>query len=699
MPHTRPIQPLDDQQRVNELRRLHLLDTEAEPFFEDLIELLQHICQTPIALISLSDIDRQWFKVRRGLEITELPRKGSFCARVVETQTLLVLNDTTADPVFRTNSLVTGPLGIRAYAGAPIFTSDGHVIGTVCVLDRKPRQWAEHELHHLQGAARMVASHAEARAAHAELASRTARMTEREASASRQRLIINAMNEGVVVHASDGTVIESNRAASVILGLTDDQLHGRSSLDPGWQAEDETGAPLAGENHPAMRALATGLPQNRVIMSIVRPDHDRRHLMVNATPLELGLPEQKRQVLATFVDITDQIAQQRQLNELLANAEQANHAKTEFLAAMSHEIRTPLNGLLGVAQYLARQISDPKLQASIDLLRNSGLALKDIVDDALDIDRIEAGSLRLRSEDFVLADTLREVVAIYASTAADKALELTSTLEMPEDIRVHGDAGRLRQILHNLVSNAIKYTSSGQVQVRARINEGPQGRQLTVEVMDTGRGISPDFVDTMFAKFTRPEDNDQHEGGAGLGLYLSLKLARLLGGDLSYRPNEPSGSIFQLVMPLAPATEADAPDAVEAPTIEALRVLIAEDHLVNRTIFELLLEPFNMTGTFVENGAKALEAAKAGNFDLILMDRQMPGMDGVEVTRQLRQWQAEHGKARTPIIFVSANGAPQSIALAREAGADGYVTKPIIVDALAREIARVLGEASGQQSG
>ena len=693
MPHTRPTQPLDDQQRVDVLRRLHLLDTEPEPFFEDLIELLQHICQTPIALISLSDLDRQWFKVRRGVDLTELPRKGSLCAHVVDSQKLLVLNDAIADPVFKTNNLIAGPMAIRAYAGAPIITADGHVIGTVCVLDRKPRQWAEHELHHLEGAARMVASHAEARAAHAELASRAARMTEREASAGRQRLIINAMNEGVVVHASDGTVIESNRAASAILGITEDQLHGRSPLDPGWQAEDEHGNPIAGENHPAMRALATGLPQLRVIMSVARPNHDRRHLMVNAVPLELSIPERSRQVLATFVDITAQVAQQRQLNELLADAEKANNAKTEFLAAMSHEIRTPLNGLLGVAQHLARKVSDPELQVSIALLRSSGLALKDIVDDALDIDRIEAGSLRVRTEDFALAETLRDVVAVYAPAAAEKKLNLTTRAQIPEDLRVHGDAGRLRQILHNLVSNAVKYTGSGDVQVHARISAASPGWQLSIEVIDTGRGISPDFADTIFAKFTRLEDNDQQEGGAGLGLYLSLKLARLLGGDLTYRPNAPAGSIFQLVVPLAPAIAPATRDAAELPPIEALRVLIAEDHMVNRAIFELLLEPFNMTPTFVDDGVKALEAAKTGAFDLILMDRQMPGLDGVDVTRQLRQWQAQHARARTPVIFVSANGAPQSIAHAREAGADGNVTKPIVVEALVSEISRVLTEA------
>jgi len=690
LPHTRPIESDEDQRRIATLERLRLLDPEPEPFFEDLLELLQHVCEAPIAVISLTDRDRQWFKVRRGVDATEVPRKDSFCAHVVATGKPLALHDAAADPHFRNNDLVTGPMQIRAYAGAPIVTADNVVIGTMCMLDTQPRQWADDKIHHLQGAARMVASHAEARAAYAELASRNARITEREASAGRQRQIISAMNEGVVVHAPDGTVIDSNRAASLILGLTEDQLHGRSPLDPGWQAENEDGIPIGGENHPAMRALATGVPQKRVIMSVARPDHDRRHLMVNAVPLELGAPESSRQVLATFIDITDQIAQQRQLNELLANAEKANQAKTEFLAAMSHEIRTPLNGLLGVAQHLARRITDPQLLPSIALLRSSGLALKDIVDDALDIDRIEAGSLRVRTEDFALADTLRDVVAVYAPAAAEKQLSLTTLAQVPEDLHVHGDAGRLRQILHNLVSNAVKYTSRGGVQVHARISEAQPGWQLTVEVIDTGRGISPDFADTVFAKFTRLEDNDQQEGGAGLGLYLSLKLARLLGGDLSFRSNAPGGSIFQLVAPLAPAIASTAPDTAETLTTESLRVLIAEDHQVNRAIFQLLLEPFNMTGTFVEDGKQALEAARTGAFDLILMDRQMPGLDGVDVTRQLRQWQAQHGQPRTPIIFVSANGAPQSIALAREAGADGYVTKPIIVEALAKEIARVL---------
>jgi signal transduction histidine kinase/ActR/RegA family two-component response regulator len=424
---------------------------------------------------------------------------------------------------------------------------------------------------------------------------------------------------------------------------------------------------------------------------INRSDGETRYLIVSAVPMVTGGPGGKLQALATFVDVTTRTVQQRQLNDLRIKAEADSRAKSEFLAALSHEIRTPLNGLLGVSQHLARSISDPELKSRVELLRRSGMALKDIVDDALDIDRIELGGFPLKRHAFDLRELLSEVALVYEPVAQERDLVLDCACEASGPCILIGDAGRIRQVLNNLVSNAVKFTTSGSVGVVATVTAGaPPSCDLVIEVSDTGRGISPDFAETLFAKFAR-QDEEEETAGSGLGLYLAKKLARLMGGNLSYRANEPFGAIFTLALPLEfGELNAGAVPAEIAQETGPLRILVVEDHAVNRQIFSILLEPFDVTITFVSRGGAALEAAKQDTFDLILMDRQLPDMNGVDVTVSLRAWEREQQVRRTPILFVSANGSPSAIREATEAGADGYVTKPILLDTLIQEINRAV---------
>ncbi|MEQ1782189.1 MAG: response regulator [Hyphomonadaceae bacterium] len=689
----------EESKRREALRRLDLLNAEPDPFFDDLIELVQMTCAAPIALVSLTDVDRQWFKVKRGIDLAQLPRKGSLCAYVVESGKPLVIDEAQTHPLSHDSPLVTGPTHIAAYAGAPIILSDGNRIGTVCALDTTAHAWDDRSVACLQRAARMVASHAEARATYAELAASSSVIVERAASTARHRSIINAMSEGVVVHDADGSIIECNEAACRILGLTDDQLRGRTSRDPRWTATDEAGTPLEPEQHPAMIVLATGRPARNTIMRVSRPDSETRFLMVSAVPLPSGGEDSKIQALATFIDVTERISQQHKLNDLLLKTEAESQAKSEFLAAMSHEIRTPLNGLLGVSQHLARRITDPSLKQSVALLRRSGLALKDIVDDALDIDRIELGALRIKRNPFDLHELLSEVASTYESSAHEKGLVLDRAWALAEPCILIGDDGRIRQILNNLLSNAVKFTPSGSIRLAAVVCMRDRSHcDLEIEVRDTGRGISANFSDTLFAKFER-EVEDEETAGAGLGLYLAMKLARLMGGDLVYVANEPSGAVFKLSLSLETGALEDLPAPQEEPSPPTrLRVLVAEDHAVNREIFSLLFEPFDMDVTFVTNGPEALASAKQNTFDLILMDRQMPGLSGVDVTQELRFWEQQQNAPRTAVLFVSADGSPTAIQQAGAAGADGYLTKPIVVDALMREINRVLAVSQTDQS-
>jgi PAS domain S-box-containing protein len=681
----------EERGRRDALQRLDLLNPEPDPFFDDLIDLVQKICGAPIALVSLTDVDRQWFKVKRGIDLPQVPRGGSLCAHVVESGRPLMIGDAQTHPLSHDSPLVTGATHIRAYAGTPIILSDGNRIGTVCALDTSAHIWDDQSAACLQRAARMVASHAETRAAYGEAVAANRLTAERAASVAREQSIINALSEGVVVHGTDGSIIECNEAACQILGLTEDQLRGRTSRDPRWMATDEDGTPLRPDQHPAMIVRATGRASHRMVMGINRPDGETRFLIVSAVPLFTGGVGVKPQALATFVDITNQIRQQRQLNDLREKAEADSRAKSEFLAALSHEIRTPLNGLLGVSQHLARNIIDPGLKLRVELLRRSGMALKAIVDDALDIDRIELGGFPLRLAAFDLRELLSEIALMHEPAAHERRLVLNFACNAPDPCILIADEGRIRQILNNLVSNAVKFTASGSVSVVASVtSREPPGCNLLIEVSDTGRGISPDFAETLFAKFARQHEKEETDG-SGLGLYLATKLARLMGGNLSYRANQPSGAIFTLTVPLE---FGEIGAGVAHPEIAQetgpLRILIVEDHAVNRQVFSILLEPFDVTITFVGDGRAALEAVRQDTFDLILMDRQLPDMNGVDVTLQLRASERERRATRMPILFVSANGSPSAIQEATEAGADGYVTKPILLDTLMQEINRVV---------
>jgi signal transduction histidine kinase/ActR/RegA family two-component response regulator len=377
-----------------------------------------------------------------------------------------------------------------------------------------------------------------------------------------------------------------------------------------------------------------------------------------------------------------------------AKAQAANQAKSDFLATMSHEIRTPLNSILGFAALVAE---DPSLSAEnrrrLDLVGRAGHSLAEIVNDLLDFARVEAGRLDLVLEPVSPAALLRDTAAIIAPAAKAKGLALSVTIQTTgagdEDVLLALDETRLRQVLLNLLANALKFTAEGHVDALLVI--GPGAGDLRFEVSDTGIGISREVQARLFRRFSQADSSiTRSYGGTGLGLAISKALVSQMDGAIGVDSTPGEGSCFWVSM-TAQVTAA-APSHAAAPLVldteQPPRVLLVDDHPMNRELGHALLTLAGCDVATVDDGAQAVEAARHGEFDLILMDVHMPGMDGLAATRAIRAFPGP--EAAVPIIALSADVLPEQIARCRLAGMDDHVAKPIRREALLAAVARAL---------
>ncbi len=382
--------------------------------------------------------------------------------------------------------------------------------------------------------------------------------------------------------------------------------------------------------------------------------------------------------------------QERRLRKTREVAENANRAKSVFLANMSHEIRTPMNGVLGIAELMQRTPLSAEQRDYMETICQSGNALLELIDDILDLTKVEAGKMALRREPLDPARELREVVRLFRARITEKGLRLT--VETPDGPRIHvqGDRLRLRQILTNVLSNAVKFTEHGAVNLRlAYVPVG--GRvQVRYEIEDTGIGISPEDLERLFQPFTQAGDNAaRNAGGSGLGLAISRKIASLMGGHINIQSEEGRGSRCILAIPFdlasaPPETEVRPPAPFE--TRYAARVLVVEDNPVNRKVVQHMLQKLGCTVGLAADGTEALEVAVREPFDLILMDWHMPGMDGLETTRQLKSVWAPGREV--PVVALTANAMEGDRSTCLDAGMSDYLTKPIDIGALAATLER-----------
>jgi len=524
-------------------------------------------------------------------------------------------------------------------------------------------------------------------------------------------IVRDTMIDGVVVTNDRGIIESCNAATEQIFGYDNSELVGQNVkiLIPSPYREKHDGHVESASNSGNVKDIGAR--------------HETVGQCKDGTilPLDLAVRElrlgRKRWYIGVISDVTERKRVSQKLEEAKLSADTANQAKSEFLANMSHEIRTPMTAILGFTDLLRKKtnrISDAERQDYLDTISTSGKHLLELINDILDLSKIEAGQMTFERIECMPHAVLAEVVSVLRVRAQEKGLflEYEWSGQMPRTIL--SDPARLRQLLINLVGNAVKFTEKGGVRVVASLVETERRPQVSLEVIDTGVGISPDKLETIFDPFVQADTSVTREfGGTGLGLAICRRIVEALGGKLTVRSRAGEGSVFTATIDTGPldavellssapseavcrkdhAADWDVDRVVDRheTTFPPARILLVEDGSTNRKLIGLVLRRAGAEVTTAENGKIGVELASDGHFDLILMDMQMPVMDGYTATRTLRRQDVT-----TPIIALTAHAMKGDEEKCKTAGCSGYLTKPIDAGLLLRTVAEVAAGAAPQ---
>ena len=495
--------------------------------------------------------------------------------------------------------------------------------------------------------------------------------------------VMDASISAIIVLDRQDRITYANAEAERILGRDRAMIEGLTFSDPIWRITDVDGGPIAVETLPSRRALTQNEIVRDVRIAIGCADGSRRILSVNAIPHHGVDPSNANTlVIASFVDITEDLHKAARLEQALGQAQAASQSKSTFLANMSHEIRTPLNGVLGMAELLDGLIDEPRKKEMIGTIRRSGELLLNVLNEVLDMSKIEAGKMVIEEIPFTPAEIARQVEPLHGLRAEEKGLDFEVLINSGAERPRLGDSFRIQQILNNLLSNAIKFTESGSISL---IMSARKGKALTIQVKDTGIGMSPEQIKRIFDNFEQAEGGTTRRfGGTGLGMPIVHSLVQLMGGTVEVTSDLGHGTRVKVTLPLAETNDTALADAAmpAAPRLRSLTgvsLLIADDSATNRMVISEMLKDTGAEIVLTTNGTEAVEAwkqrAQIGTpFDMLILDIAMPVLDGTGALQAIRA--ADTAGAQVPAVAVTANAMSHQVSEYIMAGFDSHVPKP-----------------------
>jgi len=689
--------PLNEVKRLEALNSFNILDTLPEEEYDNITKICSEICKTPIALVSLIDPTRQWFKSNHGLNAKETPRDYAFCSHsILEPNNVFIVPDATKDARFNDNPLTTGYPNVVFYAGAPLITSEGYALGTLCVIDNKPRKsLTESQESCLKALAKQVITQLELRRKNIILEDsnkEVSRLIKELTDAKRigenikmaldESAIVAITNQkGIITYVNDKFCEISKFSRTDLIGkdhkIINSGYHSKEFIKNLWQT------------------IASGKIWKGEIKNIAK---DGNYYWVDTTIVpffdDKGKPTQ---YIAIRADITEKKKVEEDLIEAKKIAENSVRVKEEFLTNMSHEIRTPMNGIIGFTDLLLETKLSSEQNEFLDRIKKSSNTLLVLTNDILDLSKLESGKLLFESIEFDLIDLIDQVIKMVAHSAKRKGIELSLYIDSKCPRHIKGDPTRLNQVLLNLINNAVKFTEEGEVNIYVKpknLKDDTIG--ITFKIEDTGIGMSKASQKIIFNSFTQARsDTTRKYGGSGLGLAIVKMIINQKQGEIHLDSTLGKGTTFTITIPFDKCIEKQDDDdsnyllgsknrKPKQFRLENTKILLVEDNSMNQALAKSRLNSWDCKCDIAENGKVALEKLEHNLYDLILMDIQMPEMDGYQTTKRIRKLKPPI--CEIPIVAMTAHASSTDEQKALKAGMNDYISKPFNPEALYNKI-------------